>query len=247
MREHSALALALAACAACVPAAASPTPLPEPPPGLLADTAPRLPAGEQTAWNVFYQGVQIGRADLIVDARVARTTFRTSRAARLLAAAHLELATALERGHVRGVRELLTQDGTTERSEAAIDGASYTPAGGAALHVPGGTRLHTVHSALGVLRAWSAGRAPGPGYLWVWSGGQLYRLDVARPVREDVLGIGALRVDGTVRAPHLSGAITVSVWLAANVDRTPVRLTLRSGSHLVAAEVYESTASLEAR
>ncbi|HWO19614.1 MAG TPA: hypothetical protein VNO30_12595 [Kofleriaceae bacterium] len=242
-----ALATVAVALAACVPAAAGTAPLPAPPPGALADTEPRLPAGEQTAWNVFYQGVQIGRADLVVDDRLARTTFRTSRAARLFAAARLELATALERGHVRGVRELLTQGGATERSEATVDGASYTPAGGAELRVPGGTRLHTAHSALGVLRAWSAGRAPAPGYLWLWSGGQLYRLDVARPVREDVLGIRALRVDGTVRAPHLAGPVTVAVWLAANADRTPVRLTLRSGSHVVAAEVYESTASLQAR
>ena len=249
MREHVAFALAFVvalALAACRPPAARGTPLPEPP-AALADTAPRLLTGEHTAWNVFYQGMQIGRADLIVDDRLARTTFRTSRAARIFAAARLELATALERGRVRGVRELLTLDGETERSEAAVDGASYTPAGGAALRVPGGTRLHTVHSALGVLRAWSAGGAPAPGYLWLWSGGRLYRLDVARPVREHVLGIGALRVDGTVRAPHLPDAITVAVWLAANADRTPVRLTLRSGSHLVAAEVYESTASLDAR
>jgi hypothetical protein len=50
-----------------------------------------------------------------------------------------------------------------------------------------------------------------------------------------------------VRAPHLEGAIAVAVWLAANADRTPIRLSLRSGSHLVAAEVAESTSSLEAR
>ena len=221
-------------------------PAPEPP-RVLADLEPRLAAGEATAWNVFYQGVQIGRADLVVDGRAARTTFRTSRAARVIAAAHLELATALEAGRVRGVRELLTLGRQTERAEAAIDGARYTPLGGEPHDVPGGTRLHTLHSALGVLRAWSAARAPAPGYLWVWSGGSLYRLDVARPVRDEALGVRALRVDGTVRAPHLDGAITVELWLAANPDRTPVRLALRTGSHRLAAEVYESTLSLEAR
>ncbi len=243
--------LALAVCAACGPASAAsvarPAALPPPPARALADTTPRLPVGEQTAWNVFYGGVTIGRADLVVGDRVARTTFRTSRAARMLATAHLELATALDRGRVRGVRELLTHGGKAERAEAAIDGARYTPAGGAARRVPGGTRLHTAHSALGVLRAWSAERAPAPGYLWLWSGGQVYRLDVARPVREEVLGVGALRVDGTVRAPHLEAPITVAVWLAANADRTPIRLRLMAGPHLVAAEVAESTASLEAR
>jgi hypothetical protein len=66
-------------------------------------------------------------------------------------------------------------------------------------------------------------------------------------VRDDVLGVRALRVDGTVRAPHLGEPVTVAVWLAANADRTPVRLSLRAGAHLVAAEVAESTASLDAR
>lgn len=240
-------AAVLLVCAACAPFGAGGATLPEPPPRALADTAPRLAPGEQTAWSVFYGGVPIGRVDLVVDDRAARTTFRTSRAARLLAAAHLDLATALERGRVRGVREVLTLDGTTERSEAVIDGARYTAPGGAPRQVPGGTRLHTVHSALGVLRAWSAERAPTPGYLWVWSGGRLYRLDVTRPVRDDVLGVRALRVDGTVRAPHLDGTVTLAVWLAANADRTPVRLSLRSGPHLIAAEVAESTASLDAR
>lgn len=238
--------LVLVVCAACgAPRAAGPRP--EPPPRALAEIAPRLPAGEQTAWHVFYGGVPIGRAELIVDDRVAHTTFRTSRAARLWAAVRLELATALERGHVRGVREVRTLGRQIERAEATVDGARYTPAGGEAMRVPGGTRLHTVHSALGVVRAWSAGRAPGRGYLWLWSGGRLYRLDVARPVRDDVLGVKALRVDGTVRAPHLGETVTVAVWLAANADRTPVRLSLRAGAHLVAAELAESTASLDAR
>jgi hypothetical protein len=196
---------------------------------------------------VFYQGVPIGRADLIVGDRVAHTTFRTSRAARLLSAARFELATAFDRGLVHGVREVLTLGGATEHAEAAIDGPDYTPGDGLLRRVPGGTRLHTLHSALGVIRAWSLGRAPAPGYLWLWSSGGVYRLDVARPARDDVLGMRALRVDGTVRAPHLPAPITVAVWLAANADRTPIRFSLQAGPHRVAAEVEESTASLEAR
>jgi hypothetical protein len=238
--------LALLLCAACGPGRAGVARLPDPP-RALADVAPRLAPGEQTTWNVFYQGVQVGRADLIVDDRAARTKFRTSGAARMLSAARFDLATALERGRVRGVREVLKLGREIERAEAVVDGASYTPPDGEARRVPGGTRLHTLHSALGVVRAWSADRPAAPGYLWVWSGGELYRLDVSRPTRDDVLGVKALRVDGTVRAPHLGERVSVSIWLAANADRTPIRFTLRSGSHLVAAEVRESTASLVAR
>ncbi len=244
MRQLIALAV-LAVLAACGPRGSST--LPEPPPRALSEIPPRLTAGEQISWSVFYQSVPIGRAELITDDRAARTTFRTSRAARILASARFELATAIERGRVRGVRESLTLGRTTERAEASVDGSSYTPEGGEPRRVPGGTRLHTLHSALGVVRTWSADRAPTPGYLWVWSGGELYRVDLSRPVRDDVLGLRALRVDGTIRAPHLGDTMSISLWLAANKDRTPIRLLLRSGPHLVAAEVHESTASLEAR
>ena len=239
------IALALVVCAACGPPPGAPAALP-PAPRPLDEVVPRLVAGEQTTWNVFYQTMPIGRADLVIGERGARTTFRTSRVARALATVRYELATALDRGRVLGARDELSVDGAVERAEAAVDGASYT-AGGETLRVPGGTHLHTLHSALGAVRAWSAMRGGGPGYLWMWSGGRLYRLDLSRSTRDDVLGVHALRLDGTVRAPHLSPSISVSVWLAANRDRTPLRFAFQSGPHRVIAEVSESTASLEAR
>lgn len=233
-----------AAAAACGPPPGSPAALP-PPPRPLDDVTPRL-APEQTSWNVFYQTIPIGRADLLIDERGAHTRFRTSRVARALANVRYQLATALDHGRVRGARDELDVDGEVERAEAAFDGDAYT-AEGQTMHVPGGTHLHTLHSALGAVRAWSATRGRGPAYLWVWSGGKLYRLDLGRPTRDDVLGVHALRLDGTVRAPHLSPSISVSVWLAANRDRTPLRFAFQSGPHRVTAEVSESTASLEAR
>ena len=167
----------LVVCAACGPPPGTPSSLPAPPPHALDDVAPRLVAGEQTTWNVFYQAMPIGSADLVIGERGARTTFRTSRIARALASVRYELATALDRGRVRGARDDLTVDGDAERAETAIDGASYT-AGGQTLRVPGDTHLHTLHSALGAVRAWSVTRGAGPGYLWLWSGGRLYRLDL---------------------------------------------------------------------
>lgn len=238
--------LVLVACAACGPPPGTPSTLPQPPPHALDDVAPRLPPGEQTTWNVFYQTIPIGRADLVIGERGARTTFHTSRVARALAAVRYELETALDRGRVRGAREDLTLDGEREHAETAVDGPTYTADEGP-LRVPGGTNLHTVHSALGAVRAWSAMRDDRTGYLWLWSGGKLYRLDLSRPTRDDVLGVRALRLDGTVRAPHLSPSITLSVWLAANRDRTPLRFAFQSGIHRVTAEVSESNASLEAR
>jgi hypothetical protein len=238
--------LVLVACAACGPPPGTPSTLPQPPPHALDGVAPRLAPGEQTTWNVYYHTMPIGSADLVIGERGARSTFRTSRVARALASVRYELETALDRGRVRGAREQLTLDGEHEHAETAVDGPAYT-AGGEPARVPGGTNLHTLHSALGAVRAWSALRDARPGYLWLWSGGKLYRLDLSRPTRDDVLGVRALRLDGTVRAPHLSPSITLSVWLAANRDRTPLRFAFQSGIHRVTAEVSESNASLEAR
>jgi hypothetical protein len=236
-----AVLLAIAGCGARSPIA---SPLPAPPPQAL-ELSPQLAAGEQTTWDVYLQNMPIGRAALAIEATTARTTFRTTRLARALSAIRYEHASAFDRGMLRGARETLAIDGATERTELAVDGADFTERD-APGHVPGGTRLHDVHTALGVLRAWSRA-TPHAGYLWLWLHGELYRLDVQPPTRDDILGVAALRVDGTARTPHRSSPIPISLWLARNADRTPLRLALSVDGNRVTAEVVESTASLDAR
>src|SRR5207237_8652832 len=103
-----------------------------------------------------WQGRPIGPGRRAIPEGDARTTCRTSRLARALSSVRYEAATLFDGGHVRGARESVTIDGKAERAEATIDGASYTSAPDAEpRRVPGGTELHTLHSALGVLRTWS--------------------------------------------------------------------------------------------
>ena len=217
-------------------------PLPVAPPISLASIPPALAAGEQTTWQVFFRNINIGRVELAIDPHQARTTFRTGVLASALSSIHYELVTALDHGRVVGTTETLTKDGRTNRSDVIVDGAMFIPKQGVPQRVPGGTQLHTLQSALGVLRTWSR-KDPRPGYLWVIHQGRLFRLDVFRPSRDEVLGIRSLRVEGIVRALDGAPAITMTLWLAANRDRTPVRFLIDG----VSAEVLESTASFESR
>jgi hypothetical protein len=235
--------LCLAACGAYRGPA---TPLPEPPPISLAATAPQLVPGEQTSWRVFWQTIAIGDVELAIGTRDARTLFRTGGLANLSSPIRYELVTALDRGRVRGVSETLTSEGRTARTEATIDGASFTTREAGLRRVPGGSQLHTLHSALGVVRAWSTTKAPA-GYLWLLHQGRLFRLDVFRPVRDEAMGIRSLRIDGVVRALDGAPKTDVSIWLAANRDRTPLRFELQSEGNTISAEVVESTGSFEAR
>jgi len=220
--------------------------LPEPPPISLAATAPAFAPGEQTTWQVFWRNVAVGQLELSIEPRQARTVFRTGALASALSSIRYELVTALDRGRVIATKDTLTVDGQTNHSDVLVDGAKFTPRDGKPGRVPGGTQLHTLHSALGVVRTWSTTTAPA-GYLWLLHQGRLFRLDVFRPTRDEALGIRALRVDGIVRALDGAPPMDVSVWLAANRDRTPLRFVIQSDGKTVAAEVIESTASLEAR
>src|SRR5688500_20173385 len=99
------LVVAIAACASRGPGAK----LPDAPPVALTEIAPMLPP-EQTSWNVFLGSVQIGRAHLVVDARTARSEFRTNVLASIIEPVRYELVTLLDRspaGRTRS-RELAT-------------------------------------------------------------------------------------------------------------------------------------------
>ncbi len=219
--------------------------LPDPPPVSLAGTEPALVPGEQTTWQVFWKTLAIGRVDLVIDAHQARTQFRTGALASALASVRYELTTTLDHGRVIAATDTLTVDGKPSHSEVAIDRASFTVAPGGMRPTPGGGQLHTLHTALGVLRAWSKQKRAPAGYLWVVHQGQLFRVDVFRPTREDVLGIRALRIEGVVRALDGSPALDLTLWLAANRDRTPLRFAISGGGTAVSAEVAESTASFD--
>ena len=193
--------------------------LPDAPPIELSAISPMLPA-EQTSWSVFLGSVQIGRAHLVVDARTARSEFATNALASIIEPVRYQLVTLLDR---RAAREIVTT-GATKTYEL-------------------GERA-SLHTALGVLRAWSL-NDPRPGYLWLAHQGDDFRLDVFAPERDEAFGIRALRIDGVVRSRDGSVTTEVALWLAANADRTPLRLVIGSGRSRLSAEISESTGSFD--
>lgn len=236
-----ALACALAGCATTTGPHATAEVLSGPQP-LSAVT--QLAPGEQMVWEVFWRGVSIGKASLLVEARGARSTFATGILARALAEVRYELTTTFADHVARSASELVVLDGETTRTELVLDGAHYR-IGARTAEVPGGTALHTLHSALGALRAWDG---TAPGYLWLVLRGSLYRLDAARPVGEVLDGIRTLRVDCVVRAlDPAREQIDVTLWLSAGADRAPVRIVVETAGERIAAQLVETTATFATR
>lgn len=202
--------------------------LPDAPPTSLATIAPML-APEHTTWNVFLGSVQVGRADLVVDDRTARSAFRTGVLASVIEPVRYELVTTLP---ARAVHETLIVSGRNTRHDIRLGNA------------PDGTPLHTLHSALAIVRAW-AKRNARPGYVWLIHQGELFRLDVFSPARDEALNVRALRVDGVVRSRDGSLSFDISLWLSTSRDRTPLRFAVGSGTHRLSAEVTGSTGAFD--
>lgn len=203
----------------------------------------RLISGEQMVWEVFWQGLSIGRAELRVGLREARSLFTTGTLASALAKIRHELITVLDEGGPRAATELLVHDGETTRTEAAIAKDHFHLGGKPRQFVPGGAPLHTLHTALGAVRAWARLDAP-RAFLWLLVDGELYRLDVEPPARERMDTGPALRIASTVRGLDPAFApIDVTIWLADTEDRTPVRFVVAAGEQRLSAELVESTAT----
>ena len=91
---------------------------------------------------------------------------------------------------------------------------------------------HTLHSALGWVRAWARADAA-PAELYVVHDGDLYRVDLATPTRDTVDDKPALRVDG-----H-AGALSISLWLSTDAAHLPLRIVARTGSLQITAQLIQ--------
>lgn len=218
--------------------------VPEAPPTALALTAPQLHRGEEMAWDVFWQGMQVGHAELVTGAGEVRASFRTGTLASAIANVRYEMTTVVGQDRARSTTEVVSRRGTSERVDVDLGASSFTLRGHTPRRTPDGQPLHTLTSALAIVRIWSHTTAP-QGYLWLVHGGELYRLDVFPPVGDEALGKKALRIDAVVRALDRSVTLDVSIWLARNADRTPLRFVVEEGGDRVSAELVESTARLD--
>ena len=193
-------------------------------------------------WDVYWQAMQVGRATLSVGASEVRSRFSTTALARAFAKVKYQLVTT-----PRSSREGFTMSGDASSIQVALDGAHYSFDDGPRLAVPGGTPLHTLHSAIGSVRAWSGGDAP-PAYLWFVLRHTLYRLDVERPTSDEALGRKAIRVHGMARAADQSiDPVDITIWLAASPERTPLRFVIVANGERVSAELAESNTALAIR
>ncbi len=231
----------VAALAACAPRTGAKGPLVEPPPTPLPAAGP-LAAGEQMGWEIYWGGILVGNADLAVTQTEAHSRFSTTMLARTFAKVKYQLVSTMEGGRPTLSREGLTMKGDASAITARIDGAHYTLDEGPRLTVPGGTPLHTLHTALGSVRAWSRADDAPPAYLWFVMRHTLYRLDVERPRKSEALGHRALEIRGMARALDQSiDPVDVTIWLSATPDRAPLRFVVVTGGERVSAELTETT------
>jgi hypothetical protein len=127
--------------------------------------------GERMIWDVSLDGMSLGRAELVVGAADVHSEFRTASLVGALVSVHHELTTVLDGNAVASATDVLEVDGEVTRNVVS--------------RTPGVPPVHTLHSVVGWLRAW-APRATQRGYITVAHAGHVYRLDVARPYRDDL-------------------------------------------------------------
>lgn len=211
--------------------------MPTPPAAPIAARELLLVPGERMIWDVHWKGLTVGRIELAVEADAVHSRFRTGAIVGTVTAIEHELATQLDRVGARPAsqRELLAIDGASRTIDAVFDGAGYRIEGQAPQTVKRG-QVHTLHSALGALRAWARPGAR-PGFLTVLLAGQPVRLEVGEPVAEQLADREALRIDGRATGGELAAGVTL--WLRAGDDRTPLRIELASEDARVTAELLE--------
>jgi len=194
--------------------------------------------GETLQWDVRLNAIDLGRVELVTEDDEVTSTFRTNQLASLLGATHHELVTQVVDHHVVASHETLELGGETTAVSARFDGPRLTVDENTRT-IPGGNLAQTLHTTLAWLRAWARADAE-PGFLFVLHMGELYRLDVERPVPDERRGELALRI--TARAGVYGSKddpVSLVLWLRDAPDRTPLEMRLASGELVVTARLRQ--------
>jgi hypothetical protein len=225
----------------------APKPLPElvatgSPLGPLDSSKYVLEGGEAFAWNVQFQGLSIGRAEIAVGDQEVRSRFETNALASSFARVKYELVSVIDRDGRRpmGAHEIAELDGESVSTNATFDGKSYAIGEPPVSHsVPDGN-VHTLQSALGVIRGWAQPQARG-GVLHVLVGGKIYKLVLSRPIPEDLHSAPSIKVSGRVSAMEGSGpAISFAMWVTNTPARVPLRIEVNGDGKTITAELIDS-------
>jgi hypothetical protein len=222
-------------------------PLPElvanrPPTTPIAVQALQLPSGEALSWDVHWHGMTIGRVEMSSGDAEVQTTFVTSALASSIAKVDYQLTTVLDRSTARprSSRETLGRDGTTAHHEVVFDGDGYAIGEPAERRpVPQGA-AHTLHTALGAIRAWAHPDAAS-GFLFVVHEGRLFHLTLARPIPETLVGTDAIKIACRVR-PHdgKGDVLALTIWLTATEARLPFRIAISGDEEQMTADLVDT-------
>ncbi len=227
----------LAACEPALPKKALPDLVRQQPLSAISVRSLGFVPGEQMTWNVTAKGFTIGRAELAVGEHEIHSRFETGRLASAFARVRHELTTVVDQTGARAATEILEVDGETSRNSVEFRGARFL-AGPKVGTIPDGNVGHTLHSALGVIRAWAAPDAKA-GFLYIVHDGAIYRLDLAQPFVEDLRGRPTLKIAARIKG-EVSASITI--WLSASDDHVPLRLEIGAEDVHLTAELLETEA-----
>jgi len=191
----------------------------------------RMIGGERLIWDVQAKGFSIARAELTVGDDEVTSRVETNALASTVTSIRHELATTLDREHIRTrtMRETLVLDGKTTITDALFDSKGYL-VDGKVIVAPG---VQTIHSALGMLRDWVAPDAHA-GLLSILVGGSVYRLEVAQPTLTELKSESAYKVDC-----RLVGLGSVTLWFSTTDEHVPVRIEISTADGKLTAELIE--------
>ena len=194
----------------------------------------RMIGGERLIWDIQAKGFSVARAELTVGDDAVTSRVETGVLASTVTSLRHELATTLDREHVRTrtMRETLMVEGKTTTTDALFDSKGYIVDG----KVTAAVGVQTIHSALGMLRDWVAPDAKA-GLLPILVGGVVYRLEVANPTLTESSGTSAYKVDC-----RIAGLGTVTLWFSTTDDHVPVRFEVTTSDGKLTAELIERTA-----
>jgi hypothetical protein len=189
-----------------LPPLVAPTPAAEV--GEIQATSLGFTVGERFVWDVHVRGMTIGRLELTVRDGTIKSRFATGTLASAIATVEHDLTTVVTDGHPVSSNERFDLDGKIRHFSTQFTG----------------TRSHSIHTALGAIRAWAVRGAPA-GFLHVVVGDKLARLELQPPSELQ----GSLQIDGKIVG--LDDPIAISITFDAS--HTITRIEARSGGEQI--------------
>ncbi len=165
-------------------------------------------AGERFVWDVNVRGMTIGRLELSVVADAIRSRFATGTLASAIATVEHDLVTVIADGRPVSSKERFDLDGKIRHFATQFTG----------------TRSHSIHTALGAVRAWAVPGAQA-GFLHVVVGDKLARLELQPPSELPDL----LQIEG--KLVGLDEPVALTLWL--DHEHRFTRIEARAGGEQI--------------